>query len=188
MDIFIIRKLHDRTLFTYKNLFWSISRKAEIWWTWKINAFYILSSSAKSCIGYTIIIYILLLCIDLSTKPYCGLWFNQTHLLLFKNISVKNYTNYFLSSGGYNFKINYLKDQMRHRMWDHIMLNNSASSPLQQEYYFRHRRLTCYEKAVNSVLRYWRLKFLWDQIIKIISLILWRNMFDVTIVLFFFYF
>ena len=33
-----------------------------------------------------------------------------------KNISVKNCTNFFLSSGGYNFKINYLKDKMRHGM------------------------------------------------------------------------
>ena len=93
--------------------------------------------------------YILLFCIDLSTKAYLGLWFNRAHLPLFQNMSVKIYTNFFLSSGGYNFKINYLKDQMRHGIWDHIMLNNLSSFPSQQEYYFWQRRSTCYEKAVK---------------------------------------
>ena len=55
--------------------------------------------------------YILLFCRDLSTKPYRGLWFNWTHLPLFQKISVNIYTNFFLSSGGYNFKINNLKDK-----------------------------------------------------------------------------
>ena len=80
--------------------------------------------------------YILLFCIDSYTKRYRGLWFNPTHLPLFQNMSAKIYTNFFLSSGGYNFKINYLKDKMRRRMWVHILLNNLASSPLQHEYYF----------------------------------------------------
>ena len=59
--------------------------------------------------------YILLFCIDLSTKPCRGLRFNQTHLSLFQNMSVKIYTNFFLYLG-YNFKIIYLKDKMRHGM------------------------------------------------------------------------
>ena len=91
--------------------------------------------------------YILLFYIDLSTKPYRGLWFNRTNLPLFQAMSVKIYTNFFLSSGGYNFKINYLKDKMRHRMWVHLLLNNLAPSPLQHEYYFWHRTSKCYEKA-----------------------------------------
>ena len=70
--------------------------------------------------------YILLLCIDSSTKPYQGLWFNQTHLPLFQNKSLKIYINFFLSSVGYNFKIDYLKYKMRHGMWVHILLNNLA--------------------------------------------------------------
>ena len=49
-------------------------------------------------------------------------------------MSVKIYTDFLLSSGGYNFKINYLKDKMRHGMRLHILLNNVVSSPLQQEY------------------------------------------------------
>ena len=44
-------------------------------------------------------------------------------------MSVKIYTNFFLSSGGWDFKINYLKDKMRHRMRVYIFLNNLASSP-----------------------------------------------------------
>ena len=35
--------------------------------------------------------------------------------MLFQNMSVKIYT-IFLSSGGYNFKINYLKGKLRHGM------------------------------------------------------------------------
>ena len=49
MDVDIIGKLNDETLFTYKNLFGLFFRKAEICRTWKINASYILSFSAKSC-------------------------------------------------------------------------------------------------------------------------------------------
>ena len=55
MDI-DIGKLNDWTLSTYKNLFGLFSSKAEICWTCKINASYILSSSIKSCWGYTIIL------------------------------------------------------------------------------------------------------------------------------------
>ena len=73
--------------------------------------------------------YILLFCIDLSTKPYQGLWFNGTHLLLFQNMSVKTCANFFFSLVGSNFKINYLKDKMRYGMWVYILWNNLASSP-----------------------------------------------------------
>ena len=72
--------------------------------------------------------YILLFCMDLSTEAYRGLWFNRTHLPLFQNMSLKIYIKFFLSSGGYNFKIKYLKDKMKHRMWVHILLSNLASS------------------------------------------------------------
>ena len=73
--------------------------------------------------------YFLLLCIYLCTKSYLGLWFNQTHYLLLQNISVKIYTTFFLSSGGYNFKINWLNDKIKHGMWVHILLNNLVWSP-----------------------------------------------------------
>ena len=115
---------------------------------WKSNVSCILSSSTKLLKLY-FNIYILLFCIDLSTKPYWGLWFNWTHLLSFQNMSVKINSNFFLSSGGYSFKLNYLKDKMRYRMQAHILINNLASSSLQQEYYFWHRRSKCYEKAVK---------------------------------------
>ena len=81
--------------------------------------------------------YILLFCIDFSTKRSRVLWFNRTHPPLFQNISVKIYTNFSL------------KDKMRHGMWVHILLHNLASSPLQHEYYFWHRGSKCYEKAVK---------------------------------------
>ena len=73
----------------------------------------------------------------------------RTHRPLFQNMSVKIYTNVFLSSGGYNFKINYLKDKMRHGIKVHILLKKLASSLLQYEHYFWHSRSKCYEKAVK---------------------------------------
>ena len=123
MDIDIIGKLNDWTLLTYKNLSALFFRKTEICWTKKINASYILRSSAKSCWSCVIILCPLIFCIYLSAKPYQGLWFDQTQLLLFQNMSVKIYTNFFLLSGGYNFKI------MTYRMWVHILLSYSASFP-----------------------------------------------------------
>ena len=93
--------------------------------------------------------YILFSCIDLATKQYRGLWFNRTHLLLFQNMSVRIYTNFPLSSGGYNFKIIYLKDKMRYGMLVRILLNNLASSALQHGYCFLHRRSKRYEKVVK---------------------------------------
>ena len=124
----ITGKLNDWTLFMYKNLFGLFSSKAEISWIRRINVSYILSSSAKSYWGY-MNNCILLFCIDLSTKPYQSLWFNGTHLPLFQNMSIKIYYIFFLSSGGCNFKINYLKDKMRYGMWVHILLNNLVLSP-----------------------------------------------------------
>ena len=102
--------------------------------------------------------YISLFCIDLSTKPYRGLWFNWTHLLLFQNMSVELYTNFLLSSGGYNFKIICLKDKMKQGMRVHILLNNLSSSPLQHGHYFWHRRSKCYEKAVKFYLEIFEFK------------------------------
>ena len=91
--------------------------------------------------------YTLLFGIDLSTKRYQGLWFNRTHPPFFQNMSVKIYTNFFSSAGGYSFKINFLKDNVRPRIWVHILLKSLTSSPLQHEYYFWHRRSKCYWKS-----------------------------------------
>ena len=91
--------------------------------------------------------YILLLCINISTKQCQGLWFNRTHLPLFQKMSVKIYTIIFFFLQRYNFKINYLKDKMRQGMWVHILVNNLASSPLQHDNNFWHR-WKCYEKTV----------------------------------------
>ena len=93
--------------------------------------------------------YIILFYIDVSTNPNRSLWFNQTYLPLFQNMSVKSYTKFFLSLGSYNFKINYLKDKMNHGMLVHILLNNLTSPPLQHESYFWQRRIKCYEKVVK---------------------------------------
>ena len=41
-------------------------------------------------------------------------------------MSVKIYSDFSLSSGGSNFKINYLKYKMRYGMEVHILLNNLA--------------------------------------------------------------
>ena len=70
------------------------------------------------------------------------------------------YIIFFLSLERYNFKINYLKDKMRHSMCVHILLNNLASSPLQQEYYVWHRRSKCYEKKVKFYLEIFEFKVL----------------------------
>ena len=90
-----------------------------------------MSSSAKSCWCYAIV----LISSYLSTKPYQGLWFNRTHLRLFQNMSVKTYTDFFLSFGGYTVKISYLKDKMRYGMRVHILLNNLASLGMYCKYY-----------------------------------------------------
>ena len=144
MDRDITTKLNYWNLLANKNLFRLFFRKTEICQSWKIKASYILSSSAKSCWGHDT--YILLFCIDISTKLYQGLWFNWTHLLLFQNMSIEIHTNF------YNRRLelqNYLTDKMRHRMWVHILLKDLASSPFQHEYYFWCRRSKWYEKAVK---------------------------------------
>ena len=161
MDIDIIGKPNDWALFTFKKLFGLFFRKAEICRAWKI----------KKLLRFYHNTYVLLFCIDLYTKPYRDLWFNRTHLPLFQNMSVKIYIKFFLSSGGYNFKINYLKDKMRHGMWVHILLNNLASIAFQRECYFWHRRSKCFEKTVTFYLGIFEFKVLFDEIIKIIGLI-----------------
>ena len=97
---------------------------------------FILSSNAKSCWIYTIIFI----------SSYSAYIYLQNCIRVYdlikhispysQNKSVKVYTNILLSSGGYNLKIIYLKNKMRHRMWVHILLKNLASSPLQYNYYF----------------------------------------------------
>ena len=79
------------------------------------------SSSAKRFRGYTMILissysaYIYLQnCIsvyDLIEHVY-----DLIELPLFQKMSVKIYTNFFLSSERYKFKINYSNDTMRHGM------------------------------------------------------------------------
>ena len=121
MDTDIIGKLYDWTLFTCKNLFGLFSGKVEICWIWKIKASYILSSSAKSYWGYTIIL------LQNRIRVYDLIEHISRY---FKICPSKFILMFFISSGGYNFKINYLKYQIRHGMWVHILLNNFASSPL----------------------------------------------------------
>ena len=105
--------------------------------------------------------YILLFCIDLlCIKPCQVLWFDRTHLPLFRNMLVNICSIFFLSSRFSNFKINYLKDKMRYGMWVHILLNNLASS----------------HNNASIILRYLSLKFSCEQIIKAIGLILQHNM------------
>ena len=115
---------------------------------------------------------------DLSTKPYRNVWFNRTHLPLFQNMSVKIYTNFSLSSGGYNFIFNYLKHKMKNRMWVHILLSNLTSSPLQQEYFtFGTGGQNAMTKQLTFILRYLGFKGSCDQKIKAIALILRRNVY-----------
>ena len=98
--------------------------------------------------------YILLFCSDLSAKLCRGLWFNRIHLPLFQNMSIKIYTNFFLYSGGYNLKTNYLKDKMRHGTWVYTLLNNLVSSPLQHKYYFWQGGQNATKKQKYFILRY----------------------------------
>ena len=126
--------------------------------------------------------YILLFCMDLSTEAYRGLWFNRTHLPLFQNMSLKIYTNFFSSSGGY--KINNLKDKMRHGMWVYILLNNLASSHCNTGITFGTGGQNAMKNQWSFILRYFSLKFSCEEIIKAIGLILWCNMFAVTLVFF----
>ena len=89
-----------------------------------------------------------------------NLWFKRTCHPLFQDMSVKIYINFFLSSGGYNFKISYLKNKRRHGMRRvHILLNNLALLPLQRKYYFWPRRSKCHEKTVKFYLEIFEFKF-----------------------------
>ena len=142
----IIGKLNDWTLFVYKIYLDYFLRRLKLDKLGKSIRLTFWVPVPRVVVVNT---YILLFCIDLSTKPYQGLWFNGTHLPLFQKLSVKIYSIFFLSSGGSNFKINYSKDKMRYGMWVHILQNNSALSPLQHEYYSWHRRSKCHEKTVK---------------------------------------
>ena len=97
-----------------------------------------------------------------------ALWFSRTHFPLFQDLSLKIYINFFLSSGGYNFKINYSKDKMRHGMLVHTLLKSLASSPFYANITFRTGSQNAIEKKQNFMWRYLSLKFSWNQIIKII--------------------
>ena len=117
-------------------------------------------------------ICILLFCIDLSTKPYRGLWITRTHLPLFQIMSVKIYTNFFLFSGGFNFKTNnYLKGKMRKGIWVHILLNNLALSPLRHRYYFWRRRSKCYENPGTFYSEIFEFKVFLRDVICLVSLL-----------------
>ena len=142
----IIGKLNDWTLFVYKIYLDYFLRRLKLDKLGKSIRLTFWVPVPRVVVVNT---YILLFCIDLSTKPYQGLWFNGTHLPLFQKLSVKIYSIFFLSSGGSNFKINYSKDKMRYGMWVHILQNNLALSPLQYEYYSWHRRSKCHEKTVK---------------------------------------
>ena len=56
-------------------------------------------------------------------------------------------------------------------MWVHILLNNLASSPLQQKYYFWQRSQNAVKKQWKVILRYLSLQFSCDKIIKKTSFI-----------------
>ena len=142
----IIGKLNDWTLFVYKIYLDYFLRRLKLDKLGKSIRLTFWVPVPRVVVVNT---YILLFCIDLSTKPYQGLWFNGTHLPLFQKLSVKIYSIFFLSSGGSNFKINYSKDKMRYGMWVHILQNNLALSPLQHEYYSWYRRSKCHEKTVK---------------------------------------
>ena len=100
---------------------------------------------------------ILLFCIDLSRKPYWGLWFNRTH-----------HTIYILNVNSYCWTV-----------WHHPHCNKSITCGTRDQ--------NTTKKKQNLICRYLRLKFLCDQATTILGLILWENIFGVTIELFFFY-
>ena len=130
MDIDIILKLYDWTLFTCKNLFRLFSGKAEIYRTWKINASNVLNSSAKSCWDYTILYPLILHRFIYKTVSSFTIYSN-TSPVISKYVRKILYL-FFLSSGVYNFKVNYLKNKMRHEIWVLISLKNWASFLLQR--------------------------------------------------------
>ena len=125
-SLFTFLMINYWILFTYQNLFELFSRNAEIYRTRKINV-HILSSSAKSCWGHTMNTYILLFSIDSSTKLYRVYDLTKLISRYFKvSKTLKIYTNFFVSSVDYDFKIDYLKHKMRHGMGVNILLNNLA--------------------------------------------------------------
>ena len=131
---------------------------------------------------------ILLLCIDLSTKPYRGLWLNRTRFPLFQNMSVKIYINFFLCSGDYSFKYINQKWDIKNETWNvsSYLAEQFGVIPIATRVFlFWHRRLKRYEKAVKFYPEIFNLKFSCDEIIKTIGLILRCKMFGVTIVFFY---
>ena len=85
---------------------------------------------------------------------------------------VRIYIKFFISSERYNFKVNYLKDKMRHGMGVQTLLNNLPPSPLQHEYYFWHRRSKYSEKAVKCYPEIFEFKVFLQSNNKTIGLIL----------------
>ena len=73
---------------------------------------------------------------------------------------------------------------MRHGMGVDILLNNLASSPLEREYYFWHRRSKCYEKTVKFYPEIFTLKIFVRSNNLNNRFDLAHNMFGVSIVLF----
>ena len=88
--------------------------------------------------------YVLLFCIDVSTKPYKVYDLIEQITRYFK-MFVKVYTIFFLSLGGCNFKVSYLKDKMKHEMWVHILV--CSLKPYIETFW--HSRSKCYEQAVK---------------------------------------
>ena len=148
MNIDIIGKFDNWNLvYLHIKIIWIIYQEG--WNILNLENHHVLSSSAKSWWVFTIILI----------SSYSAYIYLQNRIRVydltehiscyFKICYVKIHISFSLSSGGYNFKINCLKDKMRHGMWVHILLNNLALSPLQHKYYFRLRRSKVYEKTVK---------------------------------------
>ena len=109
MDIDIIGKRNDYTLLTCENLFGLISGKAEYATLRKPTHLTFWAPVPEAVEVIPKYLYPLILH-RFIYKTIQGLWFYRTHLSLFQNMSIKIYTDFFLSSGGYNFKINCLEE------------------------------------------------------------------------------
>ena len=131
MDMDIIRKLNDWSLFTYKSLFELFSRKTEISRTWKMNVSYLLSFKVYDLIKH----------------------------ISFQNMPVKIYAIFSYLQVRITSKLIFLKNKMRYGMWVHILMNNLASSPSHKEYQFWHRKSNAMLKAHSQVWqKFWQLK------------------------------
>ena len=112
----------------------------------------------------TLISLILLRFTDKHYRVYRGLWFNRTHLPLFQNMSVTIYIIFFLSSAGYDFKINYLIVKMRHGMWVDNLLNNLASSIFKRIH-------SIYQNAMKKTVKFYLEIFEFEVFVPIIKII-----------------